>query len=515
MWRLGTVAVAAVLLTVGLGGLAGQTLGDETAEQTMVEDATWAEKAVADDADHDHEDRTQHEDLSTPNFEVLGWAEAATGFHGEMAGEHLCGGLAGEGDRELSVMHSFDSDAAIIVVDVTDPEAPKKIGELILHTTWTYDADVTPDGRYAVLGTFAATVPEGEWSPVEEVLGGEDRGPRELSWTYRSACGPTKEGTELVPYASGAVLVDLSDPTDPSVADYEPEPALGPHSIRATIVGGEYWVLGSNTNLVRHASFYHFYTIEETPVGPQLVEKAVYPAGSPVITDDKDWGPSHLDGRIAEHPVTGETLAYLADWDNGLKMLRIGEDGKLTELGQFAHPWTHGAVPMEGTWDGKHYTFIEQEVVSRPADRPTGEVVMVDTTDPTSPEPVARWTLPVNVSWDEPLLFSTHYTEIDEETRTLFVSLYHGGVWAVEANPEAGPELPTLGVFIPDNAPENPPDPATNGFPWTPVVGDVHALPDGTLVIWDGNSGSYTVAFDAELDIPQPDPWTKDSWIDG
>ncbi|MDX1611720.1 MAG: hypothetical protein R3185_05075, partial [Candidatus Thermoplasmatota archaeon] len=323
-------------------------------------------------------------------------------------------------------------------------------------------------------------------------------------------------------YASGVVLVDITDPTAPEVADYAPQPVLGAHSVFATSIDGTYRVLGSTTNLVHQTSFFTFWTIEETPAGAQLVETAAYSAQNPDPGDAAPLTNGHVDGWIQAHPETGDELAYLADWNGGLHIVRIVGPGQLEQVavwndydpdaGAGMTGQIHEALPMEELWDGKHYTFIGQGVSSRPTERPTGQVIMLDTTDPANPEPVTRWTLPVDVEFGGSLQFSTHY--IDVVDRTLFVALYHGGVWAVDADPDQGPEMATLGVFIPDRVSPSPPPEHLSIFPWTPIVLDVLALPSGQLVTFDGTSGAYTLSFDADLGVPQPDPWTEDSWIE-
>ncbi len=527
-----TLTITLLLLTAGIAGCLGDDSGpdDEPGGEALPTDATWAEKAVPHGDGHDHADRGQHTDLSTLNFEVVGWTPAETEHHGATSGDYLCGGIATEGERDLAVVHSFGTDVAFVVVDVTDRANPEKIGEFVLENTHTYDVDVTPDGAYVTLATSPLdTGPdEGPADQAETALAPSpgDRELRSVDWRFETACGTQQQGTELLPLASGVVLVDLTDPTSPQFADYEPEPPVGAHSVFTTEVDGTYWVLGSNTNLVHQTSFFHFYTIEELPTGAQLVEQAAYSAQNPDAGSEVPLTNGHVDGWIQEHPETGETLAYLANWNGGLHIVRIDGPGQLTRLavwndydpdaGAGMTGVIHEALPMDTLWDGDtHYTFIGQEVGSRPAERPTGQIVMLDTTDPASPEPVARWTLPVDVEFGASLQFSTHYIEVDETTRTLFVTLYHGGMWAVDADPGQGPELPTLGVFIPDKAPPSPPPDHLAIFRWTPIVMDVHQLPTGELVVWDGTSGTYTVSFDSDLPVPTPEPWTQDAWIDG
>ncbi len=65
----------------------------------------------------------------------------------------------------------------------------------------------------------------------------------------------------------------------------------------------------------------------------------------------------------------------------------------------------HSAQPV-GVRDNRSYLLTGQEVGSSldsgEERRPTGQIVLLDTTDPADLRPVARWTLPVDVEWSPP-----------------------------------------------------------------------------------------------------------------
>ncbi|MBI2077379.1 MAG: hypothetical protein HYT80_03270 [Euryarchaeota archaeon] len=503
-----------LVATLVVAGCAGGERGGETPRPTQTPDVPldWAAKALPFGSGHGHADPLQHQDLSTPNFEVLGWDPLETGYHGANSGGYYCGDVGAKAGQRIAVTHSFSSDVALIVIDVTDPAKPTKLGELAIPRIHVYDVAMFPDASFAVLATNPAratpTAEAGASVPIRT-----------------DACGRTTSlDQEPVPYSSSVVLVDLANPQQPRVVDSVAQPAIGPHSVFATLIDGKRFVLAATTNLVHQVSYFTFFTVDAVPaVGPRLTQYGVFdaqypapPAGTPPLSN------GHVDGWIQKHPTTKEVLAYLANWNGGLIIVRLEGPGQVrqvanwndydTSKGKEMTGQIHDALPIEGTWDGKHYTFIGQEIVTRPANRPTGQVILLDTTDPARPTPKARWTLPVDVEWSnasDQLIFSTHYIELVNQT--LFVSLYHGGVWAVDARPEKGPELPTLGVFVPDRiAPKvragAQADPA-------PEVLDVLALENGDLVSYDGRGGVYVYRFTDTGDVPVPAPWTKDAWI--
>lgn len=475
-------------------------------------DVSWAARAVPSEDAHDHDDPAQHANLSTPNFEVLGWNPLVTDALAATAGGHYCG-AAGENaeGRKLAVVHSFDSatNVAFVLIDVTDPAAPEKLGEFLLDNLHIYDATLSLDGRWVVLGAYA--------DPPAPTFATTSLAPK-----WRDACtglvraaGPEQQA--LV--APGVVLVDVSDPTSPTFADFAPTPFIGPHSVHAGIVDGDNVFLASITNLEHQASYFQFYGVQEIPlVGPKLQLLSTY-QGPPGPSDPAvPLINGHVDGYIAEHPGTGQTLAWLANWDAGVIVLDIsdprvpleiarwggaeqGVEGSPASLGDEDLGGIHGTFPLPELWSDRHYTFAGQELGGRPENRPTGWIFILDTTDPTAPTEVGRWTLPVDVNWSAFLQFSTHYFAV--QGRTLFVSLYHGGVWAIDLSDEASfAAPPTIGAWVPDRVSPNPP--ASEGYD---EVLDVIPLGGDRLLSFGARSGAYVLRFDAARPMSAPPAW--------
>ena len=107
----------------------------------------WAKKAMPFGGTHDHRDWTQHTNLSTPNFQELAYDPLPTKYYNDKtAVGYFCGGDATTKDgRKLTVISSLDSDVAFVLVDVTDPMKPTKLGEYVLKGTTHYDVDITKE----------------------------------------------------------------------------------------------------------------------------------------------------------------------------------------------------------------------------------------------------------------------------------------------------------------------------------------------------------------------------------
>lgn len=522
------LTLAALAAATVLAGCLGS--GDEASVPlgagTLPFDPEWALHAVLSGDDHDHRDAAHHQNLSTPNFEVLGWDPLLTDLLGTSASGMFCGGVAEREDgRRLAVVNGFFSEFAFLLVDVTDPAAPAKVGEFFMDHAHAYDVDITPDGMHVIVGTDSGGTSQGELVPP---LADQDG----VTVRFRDACGRETLLTQTpLPLKSGLVMVGVADPSNPVIEDYKPLPVFGAHSVSTAEVDGTTFVLGSTVNLVHQASYFEFLEVADLPGGSRLVPLSVYQAPPPT-SGDVPLVNGHVDGSIQKHPIDGKTYAYLADWDRGVVVVDVTNPRTPTYVASFSDfggglgfladgvsGSIHETLPIEGTWDGKHYVFAGQEIVAKPGDRPSGWVHVLDTTDPAKMTWVGAWTLPVDADWfstyvgedkSEYVMYSTHYIELVE--RTLFVTLYHGGVWAVDVSNEsllANP--PSIGAFLPANVSPAPGGPAPAGEPldYTPCVLDVLGMSDGSLVVFDAMSGVYTVHFDASKPAPSPPPWSR------
>jgi hypothetical protein len=369
---------------------------------------------------------------------------------------------------------------------------------------------------------------------------------------WRDACGnerPMASTTSFVPYGYSAILVDLKDPTTPVVSDFYEYPAgRNVHSISTAMIDGTRYIATSGLmalpctlpnisgNPVSNPvpcepqvprfgnalSHFDFLTVQESPAGARIVPYNLY-----TPTDQTHLDPSllylsngHTDATIEKHPVTNETLAYLADWDGGLHIIRLNGAGQATPLASWgAAPGSdptqmkghiHSVWPVPGLRDGKHLLVVGQEVIGRPEGRPSGQVAVLDVTNPAVPLPVAKWTLPIDVQWGPALgeAFSTHYPILVNDT--LFIAMYHAGVWAADFGKANWPDLPSVGAYLPTEKPAG--DPYKTGP--TPEVLEVLTLGGDDLLIFDGTSGAYTLRWHGpSAAVPPALPWPDNPWI--
>jgi hypothetical protein len=493
--------------------------------------ADWAERALVAGGGHNHKDPSQHQGMSTSNFLDLGYDPLITDYYGKTAGDHACGETKEKDGKRIGVVHSFGTDVAFVIFDVTDATNPKKIGELAMASTQVYDLDISPDLKWVVLAT----------SPMDagpNVLPGPPIAAQKTAYapgdiTFKDACtGDVRNvavnmGPEAsLPYHAGNVLVDISNPRNPSVVDFIMYPNFGAHSVQITDVKGKNIVTSSVPTIPGDASYYVFMEIRDLGAGRgKLVPQSIYTTGSR-SAGPMNFGASMHDGGI--YKINGKYLAYLAYGSYGLVILDVDDVANpkfLSHWNDFgfvgdakpSSPYIHEALPAPENWEGHHYVWIGEECIGHPAKTPTCLVYGIDDTDLTKPKTVGAWTLPVDVTWSN-LGFSLHYLAL--QNRTLFATAYHGGVWAIDVStPEARATMPSIGVYIPAKVSPKPPDLNANRglvvkqlygkyeLDNTPVVLELNVLNDGSLVIFDMQSGLYTVRFDASNPAPAPAPW--------
>lgn len=511
-----TLAALLVLVLAIAGCVQSPTDAAGSSDAARAAGTQWAAAALTYGEGHDHTDPKQHANMTTPNFEQLGWEPLETAYHQKTSGGYLCGEAATTAEgRRLAVVSSFTTDVAFVVVDVTDAAHPAKLGEYVLKGTQTYDVTLTPDGLHVAIA--ADSIGNNEDPRAAPLL----TPPRFFDVQYRNAC--TGEVTQVlgpeegIPMKPGVVLVGIKDPQKPVFEDFQATPFLGPHSVTSAKDGNMVYVVASITNLAHAGSYFNFYQVQEAPVGgAKLVLLSTVDAQQygETLTGFKALGNGHVDAVLAKHPGTGKLVAYLSNWDGGLIVLDMSNPRAPLKLGQWADKQVeggamHSAFPLPEMWDGKHYVIAGQEFLHRPVDRPTGWVYILDDTDPANVKEVGRWTLPADTEpeWGNNELFSTHYFAV--QGKTLFVTMYHGGVWAVDlSDPTKYAEPPTIGVFMPHEEPPNPPKVNWKGQirSW-PYVLDVIPYDDGTLVTFDATSGAYTLRFDATRPMDAPTPW--------
>lgn len=528
------VYLALVLVTMTLVGCLSPDSDDGEAPVETDFDLDWADLALTDHEGHNHADRLDHPGMTTPNFDVVGWDPMVSPYHGTTPGGYACGDVEDTvDDRRLAIAESR-TDVGFAITDVTDPFNPQWLGELVMPTTRVYDLAVVPDGKHVVLvmSNTRDVLPDLPISAPHDLQLVPDQDGNDVlagsEWHHRCNDGPVPLAWDVdeedpVPRPLSILLVDIQDPSTPTIVDQRPLTGYG-HSVDATQIDGNYWVTASNVGSPGQMTW-QFFEVVELPSGDHVLDQmSVY--NSPLQAEYVGTSiGGHTDGWIKVHPESGDPTAYLVGGQFFIT-LDMSDPRLPAELGV----WTdrtddrdppygniHSAYALEDTYNGRHYTVLGPEFAG-PTDswvQPTGTIWVVDTTDPADPVEVAAWTLPHDVNWTGTYMFSPHYLTVMDNT--IFVSMYHGGVWALDLsvvppNTENFTQLPSVGVFMPVNESTHPPE---ENFRWTPNLQEVYSfedslhddLPEGILITFNSNSGVYVFTFDESRPAPSPEPW--------
>lgn len=455
----------------------------------------------ATDPDHKHDDRSHHAGLTTPNFATLGWDPLETETFESSATGMGCGGaVTREDGRRLAVVHSIATTVSFVVADITDPEHPVMQGEYYLPNAVVWDADISADGNHVLIGAY----PPGPIFGRDVTLPIPSTGAP--AWAqghdalvlFRDACTGAVVEVGPVHYLPGPaiVMVGIHDPANPQFEQYVPQPVIGPHSVGSQVIDGVVYATSSVTNLVHQGSYYTIFEIVESPAGGLLEPRWAFE--TPGRATELN---GHTDVFLHKHPITGDLLAHLANWD-GYYVFDLSSPApmQVSEWHDGDAGNVHTTYPFPTLRDGKQLIAVGQEV-GEPAELPSGWVYILDITDPANPTEVSRWTLPVKPKWDDGgLQFSPHYVAVLDDT--MFVANYHGGLWAVDITDLAKPEA--IGIFVPDrDAPK-----AYGNGDFGPSIEDVIVDPETRiLTTWDNAGGVYQLTFDATLKAPRAPAW--------
>lgn len=503
------IALAAAPLIAGCANPVPQTAsaGSEPVEPMTVD---WYEKALARDAGHDHNDFAQHQDMSTPNFVVLGHDALLTRSGSRWIGSWGCGeaGETPEG-RRLAILDGFQTSVHVIA-DVTDPAHPFKLGEIRMSGVSSWDDTITPDGRWVAIGlNTLARMPT--LAP-----------PARVSASFVDACGnPRAIEVPDLAVTSGVMLFDLADPTRPVYADYWPTPTVNMHSVSAAIVDGHTYLAASTVALAYPPTYFSFLEVLDTPVGGRLVHLSTFAPPPVSVAGTRAFVPTyngHDDATIQKHPIDGRTYAYLAAWDGGMITLDLTVPVAPVMVAMWApptsgfvssgirdngcYPWAiHTTFPFPEAWNGKHYLIAGQECPYQSQPAPAGELFILDNTDPWHPTMVGRWNLPLDTSpWTIEYQASPHYVAL--AGKTLLASMYHAGLWAIDLSGDLA-YPPSIGVYMPAIHPgvEN-----SGAIPGKPTTEQVNVLSNGDIMLYEDASGVYMLRFDATNPAPPAPP---------
>jgi hypothetical protein len=381
--------------------------------------------------EHDHTDATLH--TASHDVEFVAWSSLGVTLGQNGFADFV---LREQGDQTLAYV-AVDGDArgGFVIADVSDPAHIRILGKYMVDGNNVQEVRVTPDGKFAAMNVQA--IPQAGSFTTPDGL---------------SDCGACIQ------------VVNIEDPGKPRLVSVLPVEVLGTHNMEFhALPDGQLYLfyvgqplLGGNPdpagNRVGIARF------DELPGGNAVLTNV----GNLVHDNANDDGQSFPhDVTVAEHPLTGQTVAYVSWWNGGAITFDATSPSAWTkgEMGRNADPAPSSALDIH--WlvqepllrkDGRVIAWSAPEIGS--LDDGTGVVRSYDVSDPAKLVQLGTWTLPGNLTIDGRFLLSPHVAVPDQSTGLLAVAHYHAGVWILDMSDPAHPTA--LGYYQPHGDDKNP-----------------------------------------------------------
>ena len=413
--------------------------------------------------DHDHKSREQHN--VSWNVDFLGWNPIAPDVTKLGRYNHV----VVDGTRAFVTAYTLEAGGppGLAVFNISG-DVPILTATLATPDLTPIDVHVSDDGKYAVLAGH--------------------RDNRVAIPAAAQACTGTPMVDVCTPFVPGGVIVvDVQDETAPSIVATWASAPSGAHTAKIEQYGSGYHVFIASYGFAyasRLASHVEVLMLTDTLAGQKLLPVAQFFPSEPSGNDGELRRFVH-DMYIDEHP-NGQRLMYVSYWDGGVVIADVTDPHKPVELTTWSdfdavtYGNIHFARPV-GVIGDRHITMAAPEYGSA---QHSGEMYVMDTTDPASPQLLARWTLPGDPITDENYRFSPH--NFDPRGTTVAYAHYHGGVWVLDL---AVPEEPVVKGYVFPTVPAGVPDfEAAEDAPriWAAVWAD-----DGTIYSSDVGTGLF------------------------
>lgn len=394
------LAVAASAGCIGAQDTPPPASGIDASEYDAIEAAIGAPVEEG----HDHTDATLHE--GSYNLDLVALVKGEEGRAAKPTESYI--EIAIKGD--YAYVCRTGPDQGLVIFDVSDVEHPVQVGYLNVDAGFEPDIEVSDDGNWAF-------------------------------WETQRFPTSAQTPNLLSPGANaphGVHIIDIRDKSNPTWVGFSPTTPDGPHSITYTNISGRHVLFQSV-----YAFAYAYGDVEvpnqqrliiseldtTLPVA-QLVTLAEY------VEPGATGGPGLMphDVSVSVHPLTGQTLAYVAYWDVGVVILDVSEPanptrvGVATDFGPAGYRAVHMARAFPHLIDGRHVAVVEPEIGGEPD---SGYITFLDTTDPAAPTYISSWLMPGNRTSEGGLL-GPHYFDV-KDGRVALAS-YHAGFWVIDVH---------------------------------------------------------------------------------
>jgi hypothetical protein len=463
------IFVASVVAVTSLAGCLNPKDVDNEVPQTNVPYSYYLSDEFPVDLDHDHTDPTLHE----ADFQIEFVAHNACTESGEFVSGSTVGGftdIAFWGDYAFVGKRD-----GFCILDISEPTAPKFVSHY--RGEPAADLEVSPDGKYALLLTQRNTVPT-------------------------AAQAGSTDPTDNLP--RGAIVVDVTDKTDPQFESYYAVPSNGVHTAAVYAMGERTIVSIQTYDWVPPSGLPATGVPQQNAPGTQrieLTELKADPTGTmtlqrlgmfsqprPTTTPLALHFPH--DVYMQQHPITGKTLLYAAYWDAGMIILDISDPTSPTLVSRYDDPAPskynayHDVKVSEELIDGRHITVAGPELEAAVGE--AGKFRIFDTTDPAHPVQLSAWGLPGVDGFGGGYQFSPHVFQVIDGR--IYLAHNHGGIWVLDISNETLLKDPKVaGYFFPHGDEGNPESWAKSASVWGAYV------QNGYIYATEGTQGVHVL----------------------
>jgi hypothetical protein len=302
---------------------------------------------------------------------------------------------------------------------------------------------------------------------------------------------------------SGVRLFDVSDPSSIEEAAFLPLEG-GAHTVDIMTIDGTTYVFALNYGV-------QILEVVDSPAGAELAKVGHWAYAGPEMTDAPDyenpgdysaWGLRAAyahDMKPVMDPDEGPLL-YVAYAYQGMQILDLSEPSAPEPIARWtppgdASPWYTHTVDA-ATIHGKRVIVVGSEVFEdRHFDTPS-PIWILDGSNITDPKLEATWTNPAETG-SQNLLFSAHFLRIDEGY--IHLSHYHGGSWVLDiSTPDRQADPRVAGAYLPSQDTGYTPDTeCCLGFNLAGIPVTMDAVGDGDVTYAaDIQTGVYAIQTD-------------------
>lgn len=402
--------------------------------------------------EHDHVNVSHH--VPTCRMALLDHSSMVD-EEGSFAGAHAIAvheGIAAVSVRSADVGHGFD------LFDVSDPTKVTKLGTYRNEQARGGDRNIdsSHDGRYVFFSS---------------------------------------EGDQ--PDDAGVRVIDISDPSAPRDVSMTPILPYGVHTIKAFNIGSRQFVAAINFGI-------HFLELRDVSGTPTLVPISRFEDVGPLAflenPQTRADGPVYL---AYGHDVTirtdasGRTLAYFAHIYSGAYVLDVSDPSLPRMLLHWyppgeARPYITHAIDSFTDENGRHVMVVGEETFEgRDRERPS-LLWFVDITDMPNPTLLSAWQNPGEHPAGN-IFLSVHY--FDVRGTTVYLSHYHGGVWALDGSDAS--QIEVAGFYMPHEDTQYKPAPNCclgKNMVGIPMTFDVVVDERGVVYAADLATGFYVLS---------------------